>query len=115
MEILEKNDWIRLENDMSSRWELTLPTNSSDTTYEHLFQLVKTQVVAWLQYDMDKLVHSLYRLDIREKDVQKAFEATKMEDIADGLTKLILNREVEKYYSRKKYREERERQEGKDE
>lgn len=108
METLEKKDWIQLENDISSKWELTLPTDTSKATYENLFQLVKTQVVEWLQSDMDKLVNSLYRLDIREKDVQKAFEATKMEVIADGLTTLILHREVEKYYSRKKYREERE-------
>lgn len=108
METLEKKDWLRLENDMSSRWELPVTSDDTNTTYNSLFQLVKTQVVEWLQYDMDKLVNSLYRLDIREKDVQKAFEATKMEDIADGLTKLILNREVEKYYSRKQYREQQE-------
>lgn len=111
MELLEKKDWIRLENDMSSRWELTPTTDTSDATYQHLFQLVKTQVVEWLESDMDKLVNSLYRLDIREKDVQKAFEATTTEAIADGLTTLILHREVEKYDSRKKYREERENQE----
>jgi hypothetical protein len=50
------------------------------------------------------LMHILYRLDISESKVNQAFNAPNSSSIAKELSCLILEREIQKAESRRKYR-----------
>ena len=58
-------------------------------------------VLHLLMNDLEKLRRILYRVDIPEVLARKAFEVLEPSLIANQLTELLINREIEKYNSRK--------------
>lgn len=71
--------------------------------FEKRLGLIETGVFDLLMNNSDHLAWLLYRIDVREKDSQKAFEEGSTRQIAAALTQLIVQRQMEKYESRKKY------------
>ncbi len=57
-----------------------------------------------LVHQFDKLVGILYRLDVNETKLRRAIEEAKGTDAAKLIAELIIERQVEKIHSRKKYR-----------
>lgn len=57
-----------------------------------------------LIHQFDKLVGILYRLDVNETKLRRTIEEAKGTDAARLIAELIIERQVEKIHSRKKYR-----------
>lgn len=87
-------------------WELSI--NEGPTDYEYFLQTLKSQLSKQLCYyldsDMEYLINTLYRRDIREKDFHAAMQQSSLSQIADALAEVIIKRELEKAYTRAKYR-----------
>lgn len=64
---------------------------------------IESGVYDLLMNNSEHLAWLLYRIDVREKDSQKAFEESDTRKIATVLTQLIVQRQLEKYESRKQH------------
>lgn len=71
-----------------------------DASYQQRYNELKEAVNNLIQTDFDKLVQILYRIDINEKALRKTLEHNKGTDAADIITKLLINRELEKATTR---------------
>jgi hypothetical protein len=71
--------------------------------FEKRLGLIEAGVYDLLMNNSEQLAWLLYRIDVREKDSKKAFEENNTQQIAAALTQLIVQRQMEKYESRKKY------------
>jgi len=71
---------------------------------EYCKLLLKKKVKEKLSTNLNELLSILYRVDISEVDVQKAFLLSSEEAIAQKLAALILERQIQKIEFRKKYR-----------
>jgi len=49
-----------------------------------------------IDYDRDKLMHSLYRIDVNEEEVKKIFKSSSSELIPIKIARLIIKRTAEK-------------------
>lgn len=74
------------------------------TAYESLQKLLQERIVYLLIHDLPGLWNILYRIDVNERKVKQLFEANTPEQIAPGLTDLVLQRLKEKAETRLKYR-----------
>lgn len=72
-------------------------------SYEALLEALTSAVMFLLLNDMEKLLNILYRIDVNEPKVKAAFAQNNPKLIAPTIAKLILDRELEKAASRKKY------------
>ena len=57
-------------------------------------------VLHWLQSDLEKLRRILYRIDVSEALARKAFELEDSVAIAERLTDLLIDRELQKLRNR---------------
>jgi hypothetical protein len=71
---------------------------------EALHAWLTAEVVRLLLYDMERLLSILYRVDVRESKVKEAFVEGKPEQIAFRIAELMIERELQKVESRRKYR-----------
>lgn len=63
-----------------------------------------TQVITYLlEKDFERLLQAMYRIDVDEQKFKSVFAGEG--DIADGLAKLVMDREIQKVAFRKKYSE----------
>ncbi|MES2558809.1 MAG: hypothetical protein V4590_03660 [Bacteroidota bacterium] len=76
----------------------------SSPTYEELAEALTNVVMHLLLQDMEKLLNILYRIDVNEPKVKAAFAQNNPKLIAPTIAKLILERELQKAESRRKYR-----------
>ncbi len=77
----------------------------SSSTIPSLDELVKelTRAIQYLiDKDFEKLMHILYRIDVSENKVKKAFGLE--QDVAEQIAKLIVEREQQKVITREKYK-----------
>lgn len=70
---------------------------------EDLEQYLTAEIVYMLQYEMEKLLSLLYRMDVKEQYVKAAFAQNDPKQIAPLLAKQIINRELQKIESRKRF------------
>jgi hypothetical protein len=68
-----------------------------------LEKLLSEEIAYLLQYQMEKLLHILYSIDVKEKLVKELFIQNDAKVIAPGLAKLVVDRELEKVITRMKY------------
>lgn len=73
-------------------------------SYEKLREALTSIVTYLLLHDMEKLLNILYRIDVNEPKVKAAFAQNDPKLIAPEIARLILEREIQKAESRKKYR-----------
>jgi hypothetical protein len=71
--------------------------------YEKLLGRIEAGVYDLLMNNSEHLAWLLYRIDVREKDSRKAFQESDSRKIASSLTQLIVQRQIEKFESRKQY------------
>ncbi len=74
-------------------------------TREELLSWLTQKIIFLLLHDMEKLLHILYRIDVKELLVKDVFAQHDPKKIAPLLAELILNRELEKVHTRLKYRQ----------
>ena len=66
-----------------------------------LHQLLSKVVKDLLEQNFEGLLQALYRIDVSEQKVQQAFASEG--DVADAIAELIIEREIQKVETRKKY------------
>lgn len=75
-----------------------------DTTHsldlEKLREWLGEHIVYLMQYEMEKLLHILYRIDVDEKKVKAAFNQNDPKAIASIIAQLVIERELQKAKSR---------------
>lgn len=76
----------------------------SSASYESLLTDLTSVVMYLLLHDMEKLLNILYRIDVNEPKVKAAFAQNDPKMIAPVIARLILEREVQKAESRRKYK-----------
>lgn len=81
--------------------ELLPPTDHGYTEAEVL-ALLRERVASLLESDRDWLLGKLYRLDVRERDLQRALARPSV-DVAAALAELILARQRERLAARRRY------------
>lgn len=67
-------------------------------------QAVKQKVSELLQADFNALVTLLYRIDVSEKKLKLLLETNKDTDAADIISRLIVERQLQKIKSRNEFR-----------
>ena len=68
---------------------------------EKLKKWLTQEIMILMERDFQKLLQILYRIDVNEQKAKKAFSAT---NPASALAELIIERELQKVESRKKYK-----------
>lgn len=72
-------------------------------TEEQLRDMLGECVLYWIEHNLEHLFAILYRLDVDEPSVHRAFAPQAVEPANLVIAQLIIDREKEKIYSRKKY------------
>jgi hypothetical protein len=80
----------------------SLPAISSDM--EDLHKTLSEAICHMLLHDYQKLLNLLYRIDVNEKKFQEAFKEGSSELVSGKISRLIIERELEKAIYREKYR-----------
>lgn len=68
-----------------------------------LFEAVRQRVKYLLDHDMERLLHMLYRIDVRETLVKEILAVSDPEAVDSELAKAILDRLMQKIRLRAKY------------
>ena len=78
--------------------KLELPAKAE---FVDLHQLLSKAIKELLEQNFEGLLQALYRIDVSEQKVQQAFASEG--DVADTIAELIIEREIQKVETRKKY------------
>ena len=70
---------------------------------ESFFDAVRQRIKDLLDTDMERLLHTLYRIDVAENNVREVLAHENPDDIDTAITELIMKRIREKIETRKKY------------
>ncbi len=70
-----------------------------------LLDAIKQRVAYMLEFETELLMSYLYRLDILEYKIQNVLSNTGKVSVVDGLSQLILKRQIERIASKKKYKQ----------
>ena len=79
----------------------SLISNNFDEFREKLQDLINYL----LYHDFERLLNAMYRLDINEDKFRKALANQLSENMARDLAELVIDREMQKVLTRRKYRE----------
>ncbi len=74
-------------------------------SYDRLKMWLTRQVKNMLDRDFNGLLNALYRIDVEEGEVRQILATAYPDALPEALTKLILDREMEKAKWRTRYRE----------
>ena len=80
-------------------------TIKEELTEEALLQLIADQVAYYMEYDLEYLFSSMYRLDINEQKIKKALSPTATEPANIAVAKLILDRQKQRVYTKHYYKQ----------
>ena len=101
---MEHDDLTRLCHALTQTWNFP-PAPSQNLTEAELTDLLQRKVEFLLKHDYQRLLSSLYILDISETKLAEANARECTGETARLLAEAILEREIEKMESRKKYRQ----------
>jgi hypothetical protein len=73
---------------------------------EELKKYLTEKIALMMEKNFNLLLSSLYRIDIDENKVKELFSGKIKTDIPEGLASLIIDRQLQKLYYRKKYKNE---------
>jgi hypothetical protein len=71
---------------------------------EDLVEWIAEEIVYMMQYEMEKLLQLLYRIDVDERKVKAAFGLSDPKLIAPQIAQLIVERQLQKLITRKQYK-----------
>lgn len=98
-----KNDLELCNSLVVKDFKLDVDHNPTPKDYEELRERVSQIVSILLDEDFEKLLLILYRIDVSEVEVKKTLAIGNPGEIASNLADLILEREMKKVETRKKY------------
>ncbi len=102
---MERDDLTRLRHALTQTWNFA-PAPSQSLTEAEIVDLLQRKVEFLLKHDYQRLLSSLYILDIAETKLAEANARKSTGETARRLAEAILEREIEKMESRKRYRRE---------
>lgn len=82
--------------------DLNLAKGDSESEAE-LLRHITDRVEYFLQHDRGLLLSYMYRLDIEERDIEKALQEQEDEPVAETLARLIWQRQLKRVETKKKY------------
>ena len=88
-----------LVDDINQSLEITLPDSIS---LEELKQKLSIHINYLINYDFEKLIFYLYRIDVNESKIRQLLEQQEGEDAGGLIADLIIERQLQKIESRKK-------------
>ena len=81
---------------------------SSNALPDNLMNILKSALKKHIEYllvsNFEKLLNAIYRIDIDEKKFNEALKLDSIESISSEVTELVIEREIQKAESRRKYR-----------
>jgi len=80
-------------------------TKDEDIDEEALLALLADQVAYYIEYDLEFLFSSLYRLDIKEQKVKEVLGKTAAEPANIAIAKLILERQKQRVHTKEFYKQ----------
>lgn len=99
------NQKIKKLNDSFDLIYKEFQLEQSSTLDEHQLLAMIAERVEWLMnHDMDLLLSYLYRLDIKEDDINRVLMPSELDAPHMGLAKLILLRQKQRMETKKKYK-----------
>ena len=99
--ITELNNLVSL---CSHALQISRISDTNNLNPQIVIQWLEQEILFLIENDMPKLIQLLYRIDISEKNTQKAFTGNSAQEIARNIAVLIFNRELQKIETRKKYK-----------
>ena len=92
------NDLI---NDINQSLEISLPSSVSE---EEFRKRLTSHINHLINHDFEKLVFYLYRIDVNENKMRDLLEKREGENAAELIANLIIERQLQKIESRKKFK-----------
>lgn len=71
---------------------------------EELVEWIASEIVFMMQYEMEKLLQLLYRIDVDERKVKTAFDLSDPKLIAPRIAELIIERQLQKIATRNQHK-----------
>lgn len=93
-ELVGKDFEIALEEHFPEKQEIS---------YEALFALLERQIRYLLEKNPERLMQAFYRIDVSEEKVKRVLAFGEGESVSRELTRLVLERELQKAEFRRKY------------
>ena len=78
--------------------------NDQQELLDNLKRFLEEKINHLIEHDVDKLLSLLYRIDVSEKKVRAILAAHPHQDAAPLIAELIIERQIQKLISRKKYK-----------
>jgi hypothetical protein len=106
---LKQEDIFSLQKSISkdfvkSDFSSLIPNNDFDRM-EEFSQYLTDKMKDMLDNNYDLLINTLYRIDINEQKLSVVFSSKDKVSIPERLADLIIERQIEKIYFRKRYRD----------
>ena len=77
----------------------------NEITLEQIQKVLTSRIRDMLDKNVEKLLHILYRIDVNQKKTDKIFNSPFKDEIAENLAAAVIERQLEKIETRKKYRQ----------
>lgn len=97
---MKSSDLSDLAHALSQGWGIGL---NDRATREDLLQAIAARVAHFIEHDFEKLLFSMYAIDISEDEFARVMDPADTKGSADAIAELILEREIEKMELRKRY------------
>ncbi|MFT7234114.1 MAG: hypothetical protein ACI8TA_003343 [Cyclobacteriaceae bacterium] len=98
-QILAKESYALIRKNFDLNNEL----DENSDGFQQLFVILRQEVQKLLDHDFNHLLNILYRIDIAESRLKHILEISKPEEIADELTREIIDRHRQKVITRLRY------------
>ncbi len=97
---METEDIRKTAQLLHKNWDLTTP---SELDWESLREALRVQLLWMLECDFERLVQTMYRLDVFENKFQAALRLPTVGERAVALATIVLERERQRLATWKKY------------
>ena len=74
-----------------------------EITIEEIQKILTARIREMLDTNLEKLLHILYRIDVSQKKTDVIFNSPFKDEIAEDLAAAVIERQLEKIETRKKY------------
>jgi len=83
--------------------ELGISDDRDVTAYDNLQKWLAAHVLEWMRNDFDRLINTLYIIDVNEQKAKVAIHQHRELEAADQIATLIIERSWQKVITRRKY------------
>ena len=94
-----------ISNNFLSLSSTNLISKDDIKNIEELKKYLSSRIKFLLEEKFDLLVNLLYRIDINDKKLEEVFTKERKDNIPDSIAELVIERELQKIYYRKKFEE----------